>query len=204
MELSLSVFDASILYIQPELRGDIRKFFYGRMRPISVQTTSSYFFRSWSEQPTIGQNQFLAKGMAGGMQGARFRDRARNAPLSMAAAPEAALGREQEALGGAAMAPTEIRSDFRDAVFWGTHLVTGPDGKVTTKIRFPDSLTTWQLTSLGADLKNRVGEVTHEVRTKKNILVRLQSPRFLVEGDKVVLTRLLTIISIMPRVFAST
>lgn len=195
VELSLSVFDASILYIQPELRGDIRKYFYGRVRPVSVQTTSSYFFRSWSQVPQNSwfytQPQF---GMGGGVGGARFRRdmaMAKGMPMPAAAPMEAApaLGAPaDEDFDAAAMAPTETRTDFRDAVYWSTHLVTGSDGKVTAKIKFPDSLTTWQLESIGADLKNRVGEVIHEVRTKKNILVRLQAPRFLVEGDKVVLS----------------
>ena len=193
VELSLAVFDASILYVQPELRGDIRKFFYGRMRPISVQTTSSYFFRSWGQNNRWGIDEYRGPGV--GMGGGRaMRMAAGEMAMSKAgipmpaSAPMEAAPRLNEDFDAAAIAPTEIRSDFRDAVYWGTHLVTGSDGKVTAKIKFPDSLTTWQLTSIGADLKTRVGEVTHEVRTKKNILVRLQAPRFLVEGDKVVLS----------------
>lgn len=84
--------------------------------------------------------------------------------------------------------PAEIRKDFRDTVFWAAHLVTGSDGRAKAKIRFPDSLTTWRLTAVAADPSTAVGEVKEEVVTKKNVIVRLQAPRFFVERDKVVLS----------------
>lgn len=194
VEFSLGVFDASILYIQPETRGDIRKFYYGNQRPVTVQTTSSYAFRAWTQGREVMNEMLEADGAprrggrfaaAGGAMPAPMIAKAEAAPLmdEAGAAPE-----DRDKAPGGEFASTEVRTDFRDTVFWAAHLVTDSNGKATVKFRFPDSLTLWQLTSIAADPNTRVGEVTHEVRTKKNILIRLQTPRFLVEGDRVILS----------------
>jgi uncharacterized protein YfaS (alpha-2-macroglobulin family) len=86
------------------------------------------------------------------------------------------------------MAEPEVRSDFPDTVYWAAHLTTGSDGKAKAAVKFPDSLTTWRLTAIAADPKTSVGEIHHEVQTKKNVIVRLEAPRFFVERDRVTLT----------------
>src|SRR5205814_2201602 len=64
----------------------------------------------------------------------------------------------------------------------------GPDGTATTALPFPDSLTTWRLRAYALTAATQVGDATAHVTTAKNLLVRLQTPRFLVEGDEVVLS----------------
>lgn len=192
-EFSLGVMDASILYIQPETRGDVRKFFFGRQRPVSVRTTSSYAFRAWTSGGPGGWGgvQTAAMGLGGGMFARGEMDglpaptaaMAKAAPMEFAAEAPAA-----DEAGAGEFASTTTRTDFRDTVFWAAHLVTDDAGKASATIRFPDSLTLWRMTAVAADPATRVGETTHEVRTKKNILLRLQTPRFLVEGDKFVLS----------------
>lgn len=185
-ELSLGVVDASLFYIQSETRGDIRKFFYGRQRPLMVRTTSSYAFQFWGTG-----RQFPRRAGGRAMQlGTTFEYAMPNA--APAAEMPAMMAKSETAARDAAaeekMAEAEVRSEFPDTVFWAAHLVTGSDGKAKVKIRFPDSLTTWQLTAIAATKETSVGEIKRDVQTKKNIIVRLQAPRFFVEKDQVTLS----------------
>lgn len=192
-ELSLGVVDASLFYIQEETRGDIRKFFYGATRPRNVHTTSSFAFRGWYEghdRRDVLAAPAAPMGAGGGiMPGLAARQRANeSAPMALMADEKVGRAKEAGAAKKADFAAPEIRSEFPDTVFWAASLVTGTDGKAKTTIRFPDSLTTWRLTAVAADSAAAFGEVKEEVRTKKNILVRLESPRFLVERDEVTLS----------------
>jgi uncharacterized protein YfaS (alpha-2-macroglobulin family) len=82
----------------------------------------------------------------------------------------------------------KLRSNFADTALWQAALELGPDGTVETKLPFPESLTTWRLRAHVITEATQVGDATSEVRTTKDLLVRLQTPRFLVEGDEVVLS----------------
>src|SRR5271168_5099403 len=52
----------------------------------------------------------------------------------------------------------------------------------------PENLTGWKIKVWGMGHGTKVGEGSTEVTTKKNLLVRLQAPRFFVEKDEVVLS----------------
>ena len=52
----------------------------------------------------------------------------------------------------------------------------------------PQNLTTWKIRAWGMGHGARVGEASAEVVTRKNLIVRMQAPRFLVERDEVVLS----------------
>ena len=52
----------------------------------------------------------------------------------------------------------------------------------------PENLTTWKIRAWGMGHGTRVGEASAEVVTRKNLIVRLQAPRFFVETDEVVLS----------------
>lgn len=82
------------------------------------------------------------------------------------------------------LAAADVRTDFRSTVLWQPTIVTGADGKAKIAVKFPDSLTTWRATARAVTKGTAVGNVTHETRTKKNIIVRLQAPRFFVERDR--------------------
>ena len=179
-DLSLGIVDASIFYIQSETRGDIRKFFFGRERPRLVETTSSYAF------PWYGSIDLIQRSV-------RADSWAEESALPMSAPMDAARGTRAMAKGAGKQAEpafqeAQVRTEFPDTVYWAANLRTGTDGKATATIRFPDSLTTWRLTAIAATKETAVGEVKHEVRTKKNVIVRLQAPRFFVEKDQVTLS----------------
>ncbi len=82
----------------------------------------------------------------------------------------------------------EVRENFADTAFWGPSIVTGEDGKASVRFKFPDSLTTWKATAVAADRAASFGNTDVERVTRKNVMVRLQAPRFFIERDEVVLS----------------
>ena len=81
-------------------------------------------------------------------------------------------------------APIVVRKDFADLLKWSGEIRTNADGHAEVPLEFPDNLTTWKarVWTLGAG--TRVGEGSTEIITSKDLLVRLQAPRFLVERDE--------------------
>ncbi len=169
-ELSLGVVDESIYAVKPEGTQDIRSFFYG-LRRIRVSTQSSFWFYSYGNDAV----QAAAE----------------------TAAPMAVMEASMDGIGGGRMAkaksaemvePAVIRSDFPDTAYWRAQVETGPDGVAETQITMPDSLTTWRLTSRGITRDTSVGETTYKVIARKNVIVRLETPRFFTQGDEMNIT----------------
>jgi uncharacterized protein YfaS (alpha-2-macroglobulin family) len=81
-----------------------------------------------------------------------------------------------------------VRQDFADTALWRAAVDIGVDGAAKVSFALPDSLTTWRLRGYALSRSAQTGEAAAEITTSKNLLVRLQTPRFLVEGDEVVLS----------------
>ena len=88
----------------------------------------------------------------------------------------------------AAMQQPTVRTNFADSAFWKGDITTDDEGKATVKLTMPENLTGWKVRAWAFGAGTRVGEGTIEVVTSKNLLVRLQAPRFFVEKDEVVLS----------------
>ncbi|MBK6896672.1 MAG: tetratricopeptide repeat protein [Alphaproteobacteria bacterium] len=89
------------------------------------------------------------------------------------------------AIPGQAGPEPQLRTDFRSTVIWLPSVVTDANGKATVKAKFPDSLTTWRMTARAITTETAVGTVTHDVKSNKELMVRLQAPRFFTERDLV-------------------
>ena len=85
------------------------------------------------------------------------------------------------------LATAQVRSNFAETAFWTPAVVTN-GGSAKVEVTFPDSLTQWHATARGLTTNVQVGAGEDDSETKKNLLVRLQSPRFFTERDQVVLT----------------
>jgi uncharacterized protein YfaS (alpha-2-macroglobulin family) len=85
--------------------------------------------------------------------------------------------------GGGSMAQGTIRENFQDTAFWNPTLVTGPDGMAKVSVTLPDNLTTWQVDVRGLTTQTQVGQATTQLVTSKDLLVRPQTPSFMVVGD---------------------
>ncbi len=217
-ELGLSLVDASVFYIQSELAGDIRQFFFGDKRPHSVQLQSSlnqrpYFKVVNKDQPSVDGNERAMNGVDAEKSGAVGRMKssaddigvqfAASAPVmseSMSYDRKEESGKKMLAKGGmmnasrrelepqaapAELAEAQVRQDFRSTVFWGPSVVTDQQGKAKVSVKFPDPLTTWRATARAISLGTDIGNTTYDVTTKKDIIVRLQAPRFFTERDQV-------------------
>jgi uncharacterized protein YfaS (alpha-2-macroglobulin family) len=89
---------------------------------------------------------------------------------------------------GQAMVEPTVRTQFADTALWAFDVKTGPDGKASFTVKMPENLTTWKTRVWAMGDGTRVGEGTAEAVTTKDLIVRLQAPRFFVEKDEVVIS----------------
>ena len=129
-------------------------------------------------------------------------EKAAAAPMPMTAAPAMAMdaapapmvagdaaGAGGGGAGGEPAAPAVvIRKDFADLLKWSGAIETDADGCANIPLQFPDNLTTWKARVWTLSKGTQVGEGTTEIITSKELLVRLEAPRFLVERDEAVLS----------------
>jgi uncharacterized protein YfaS (alpha-2-macroglobulin family) len=94
---------------------------------------------------------------------------------------------ESGGMTGAFIEP-EVRVNFSDTALWLPALNLDASGRAETEIQFPQSLTTWRVRAYAVTKSTQVGDTSGEAITTKNLLVRLQAPRFFVERDEVVLS----------------
>lgn len=90
--------------------------------------------------------------------------------------------------GEAPLVSPTIRSNFADTAFWAGKLETNSDGVAEVSLDMPENLTTWKIKVWGMGHGTQVGSGEAEVVTRKNLIVRLQAPRFFVQKDEVVLS----------------
>ncbi len=99
-----------------------------------------------------------------------------------AAAPSAGPGIVQPAV-----QPT-VRTKFADTALWVAALNTNEAGEAEVELTMPENLTTWKARVWAMGAGTRVGEGEAEVVTTKDLIIRLQAPRFFVQKDEVVLS----------------
>ncbi len=87
-----------------------------------------------------------------------------------------------------AAANIPLRDNFADTAFWQAQLETDANGEAIVQFDLPDNLTRWSARIWGLDEQARVGEGRTQFVTQKDLLLRLQAPRFFVEKDEVVLS----------------
>ncbi len=88
---------------------------------------------------------------------------------------------------GPVVEPT-VRSNFADTAYWNALVQTDEKGQAEIELTMPENLTTWKAKVWAMGQGTRVGEGTAEMITTKNLIIRLQAPRFFVQKDEVVLS----------------
>lgn len=81
-----------------------------------------------------------------------------------------------------------VRRNFADTAFWSTNLTTSPQGVAEFTLTMPENLTGWKVKAWAMGHGTKVGQGEAVVTTKKDLLVRLQAPRFFTQKDEVVLS----------------
>ncbi|MFH1022953.1 MAG: MG2 domain-containing protein [Planctomycetota bacterium] len=103
------------------------------------------------------------------------------------AAKDKSAGEPMPDSAGPAASPA-IRKNFADTAFWAGAITTDPDGFAEISLNMPENLTGWKVKTWAMGAGTRVGEGESEITTKKNLMLRLQAPRFFVEKDEVMLS----------------
>ncbi|HUI41664.1 MAG TPA: MG2 domain-containing protein [Terriglobia bacterium] len=158
-EVSLGVVDEAIYAIRPDSTAAPDKVFYARTwDQVQTQFSTVYWFTGYS-----GTQR---------MQLARLR-----APTQLA-----------DFKNPAQLVQPQVRKYFPDTIYWMPALMTDAAGEAQATFTFPDSLTTWRATVRAVTKNTMVGQVTGKVITRKNVILRLEVPRFLTQGDTLTVT----------------
>lgn len=86
--------------------------------------------------------------------------------------------------GGGELGVIEVRQEFPDTAYWKADVLTNESGEASVTVKLPDNLTIWRMDARAVTQDTRVGQTTLDIRTTKPLLVRPQTPRFFVAGDK--------------------
>lgn len=81
-----------------------------------------------------------------------------------------------------------VRRRFEDVAFWGPTINTDAQGEAQVRFTMPENLTEWRATARAIAAGTAVGTARTQAKTFKPLLVRLQAPRFLTQGDRCVVT----------------
>ena len=86
--------------------------------------------------------------------------------------------------GGRDAGAGSVRKDFRVLAFWLGSVQTDANGRATTQVKLPESLTTYRIMAVSGDRQSRFGAGQSEIRINKPLLLRAAFPRFLALGDR--------------------
>ncbi|MEI7999669.1 MAG: alpha-2-macroglobulin family protein, partial [Candidatus Omnitrophota bacterium] len=80
------------------------------------------------------------------------------------------------------------RREFADTAFFKPHIVTSPDGKASFSLKVPEQLTAWKVKAFAFTKDVQEATATQEAVTRKDLMVRIDVPRFFREKDKGTIT----------------
>ncbi len=153
-EFSLSLSDLATLSLVESNTPPVLDFFYNE-RNLGVWTSAPLFLSLEDYNAEIQEMVAIGGGMGSGG------------------------GKGEDELG-----VVSVRQDFPDTALWEAHIETDENGQAQVTVKLPDNLTTWRMDTRGVTLDTRVGQQNFDLISSKPLLVRPQTPRFLVEGDE--------------------
>jgi len=207
-EVALAVSDEAVTAIQTDPAGDPRQFFYGTTREQRVYASAGLQSQRYTKlEEQVGKKErkdgslrdelsdmpssrMYAKvgAVAGNAMAESISVTAQSAPAPVPPPPPSAMAPGVDYDAAFVAEPpaidVQVRADFRSTAFWKPDIVTGPNGTATVKVAFPDALTTWRATARAATAGSAFGMGSSTAKTNLPLLVRLQSPRFFVAGDR--------------------
>jgi uncharacterized protein YfaS (alpha-2-macroglobulin family) len=188
---------------RPYLETNLERWFANLVPPGQAAMESIGVFGDSVADEETARGQSLLKSFSGGRGGAAGRAALSlgvemSAPVPASAAADSALvtegfayadRRAQAPTSGASpmMQPT-VRSEFADTALWVASIETNKEGLAEVELDMPENLTAWRIRAWSMGHGTRVGEGSAEVVTRKNLIVRMQAPRFFIERDEVVLS----------------
>ena len=158
-DLSFGVVDEAIYSLYPDSSGDI---------------VSSLYPQRYSESQIDSSLDYYFSGEAGTKSPLLAMRNARYHPQLAQVKP----GNEEK---------PRVRKAFPDTAFWAPNVHTDASGHARVSLTFPDSLTTWRATVRAVTPDSKAGSAISRVLVRKNVLVRMGTPRFLLKGDEITL-----------------
>ncbi|MCH7753452.1 MAG: alpha-2-macroglobulin, partial [Planctomycetes bacterium] len=208
--LAVSIYDKALDYIAGGSNvADIREFFWKwrrNHRPQGENNLQQYSAplvkRNRPTMQNLGifgdtvvdevEDRSFGRGFQLGRSEMKLGASMRSAPMASAMAEGAggAMLADQESAAEPAAETVEptVRENFADTALWVGTLETNAEGLAEVELDMPQNLTTWKVHVWAMGHGTRVGEGAAEVVTRKNVIIRLQAPRFFVERDEVVLS----------------
>jgi len=84
--------------------------------------------------------------------------------------------------------PVAARKVFTETAFFFPNLTTDKDGNIEFSFTMPESLTKWKWMSFAHTKDLATGMMIKEIVTQKELMIQPNMPRFLREGDKIILS----------------
>lgn len=157
-DLSFGVVDEAIYSLYPDTSGDMVKRLYPE-RYVYAEVTSSL--------------QYSFSGRAGEKSPMLAERRSRYNPRMAQVKP------------GNDVVQPKIRKAFPDTAYWAADVKTDAQGHARVTMTFPDSLTTWRATVRAVTADSKAGSEINRVIVRKNVIVRMGTPRFMRKGDEI-------------------
>jgi A-macroglobulin TED domain/Alpha-2-macroglobulin family/MG2 domain/Carboxypeptidase regulatory-like domain/A-macroglobulin receptor binding domain/Macroglobulin domain MG3 len=85
------------------------------------------------------------------------------------------------------IATPRLREYFPETLVWFPELISGIDGKASFKFKLADSLTTWKVAVVGSTANGDIAIAEKEIKTFQPFFVDLDPPKFLTNGDEILL-----------------
>ena len=156
-DFSFGVVDEAIYSIRPDTSGDIvRRLYPDHYVYAPIDSSLEYYFSGEAgvKSPLLAERQ------------SRYR-------------PQLAQVKP-----GNDVAQPRVRKAFPDTAYWAPTVHTDSQGHARVSLTFPDSLTTWRATVRAITANSQAGSSINRVIVRKNIIVRMGTPRFLRKGDE--------------------
>jgi hypothetical protein len=82
----------------------------------------------------------------------------------------------------------KVRKAFPDTTLWLPTLLTDTNGHAVINFKFPDSITRWRTTARAITADTKVGAAVLKTIVRKNVILRLVTPRFITMGDEITIS----------------
>ena len=157
-DLSFGVVDEAIYSLYPDTSGDMVKRLYPE-RYVYAEISSSL--------------QYSFSGRAGEKSPMLAERKSRYNPRMAQVKP------------GNDVVQPKVRKAFPDTAYWAPDVRTDAEGHAKVTMTFPDSLTTWRATVHAVTPDSKAGSQINRVIVRKNVIVRMGTPRFMRKGDEI-------------------
>jgi hypothetical protein len=180
-EVTLWAVDYGLLSLTDYRTPDVARAIYAR-KPLQVQTQDNRL--RLIGRRALGEESRVLPPVAQGAAGRGGIGQAAAGPPPPPAPMAAGLVSTTAGVAAGQSLDAGLRTDFRPLVFWLGSVETSSDGRASTTVTLPDSLTTYRIMAVAGDMSSRFGAGDAEIRASKPLTLLPAFPRFLSRGDR--------------------